>query len=162
MNRLPIILLLPLLVSACATSYSSKGLTGGFSETQLAPNSWRVTFAGNGYTSRERAADFTLLRCAELALDNGFTHFVIVDASQATDHSSYTMPGSSTTQVSGYQYGNRFSATAQTSTRPGQTLHFAKPSNSNTIVCLKAAPPDGTFAYDAQFLWDSLSEKYKI
>src|SRR5437764_1386447 len=56
-----------LLFVACATPYQRHGFTGGFSESQLDENVFRVNFRGNGYTSPERAADFTLLRSAELA-----------------------------------------------------------------------------------------------
>jgi hypothetical protein len=34
----------------CATGYQAQGFTGGFDETQLSPNVYRVTFKGNGYT----------------------------------------------------------------------------------------------------------------
>jgi hypothetical protein len=46
-----------------------------------------LTFKGNGYTSRERATDFNLLRCAEVCLENGYKYFVIVDGKEcANDH----------------------------------------------------------------------------
>ena len=49
-------------MQSCATTYQSEGLTGGFSETQLDENIFRVTFYGNGYTGKERVTDFALLR----------------------------------------------------------------------------------------------------
>ncbi len=49
-------------LSGCATSYQQRGFAGGYSETQLAPDVFRVNFEGNGYTSSERAQDFALLR----------------------------------------------------------------------------------------------------
>lgn len=61
-----------LLLEGCATSHQEKGFTGGYSETQLAPDVFRVNFAGNGYTSSERAQDFALLRAAELSLVHEF------------------------------------------------------------------------------------------
>jgi hypothetical protein len=62
-------------LSACATAYQRDGFTGGFSETQLDENVWRVTFEGNGYTREQRAEDFALLRSAELTLEKGFYAF---------------------------------------------------------------------------------------
>ena len=50
----------PLLVAACATTYQPSGLTGGFDEVQLDTNVYQVSFRGNGYTSAERAADLCL------------------------------------------------------------------------------------------------------
>lgn len=67
-----------LLVAGC-TSYQPRGVTGGFSETQMSPTLYQVRFVGNGYTSEERATEFFLRRCAEIALENGFRYFVITD-----------------------------------------------------------------------------------
>jgi hypothetical protein len=62
-----------MLVAACATPYQSRGLAGGFSETQLSENMFQVYFRGNGYTREERVDDFALLRSAELAEEHGFS-----------------------------------------------------------------------------------------
>ena len=67
------------IVCACATSYQSKRMSGGFSETRLGENVFQVSFRGNAYTHEERVADFTLLRSADLTLENSFRYFVIVD-----------------------------------------------------------------------------------
>jgi hypothetical protein len=65
------------LLAACATAYQQKGLTGGFDETQLDRDVFRVTFKGNGYTAPERATDLALLRCAEITLANGHKYFAV-------------------------------------------------------------------------------------
>jgi len=62
------LLILPLIIVGCATGYHQNGFTGGFSETRLAPDVFRITFRGNGYTSAERAQDFALLHASELVL----------------------------------------------------------------------------------------------
>jgi len=64
----------------CAKAYQPKGLSGGFSETQVGENSFNVYFRGNGQTHEERAEDFTLLRSAEVALAHGYQYFIIVDS----------------------------------------------------------------------------------
>ena len=61
----------------CATGYSPKGLTGGFSETRLSDRSYQVRFEGNSMASQERVSAFLLRRCAELALENGFRWFAL-------------------------------------------------------------------------------------
>ena len=68
--KLRIFSLIPLAAAllGCATAYQPQGLSGGFTETQLAPDVWRVSFSGNGYTKGERAEDFAMLRSAELTL----------------------------------------------------------------------------------------------
>lgn len=73
--------LLPLavlaLISGCATAYQKDGITGGFVDTRLAPDMVRVTFAGNGFTSDQKATDFALLRAAELCAESGCGFFSV-------------------------------------------------------------------------------------
>lgn len=66
------------IISSCATSYSHKGLTGGYSETRLGEDTYSVRFQGNGYTSADKAGDFCLLRCAEITKENGYTYFKLI------------------------------------------------------------------------------------
>lgn len=77
---------LALLVAGCAgtpTPYqpisSASRSEGGYSEVQLAPDRFRVTFAGNSFTSRERVEASLLYRAAELTLQQGNDWFVIED-----------------------------------------------------------------------------------
>jgi hypothetical protein len=50
----------------------------GYSETRLDKNKFRVTFRGNSLTKRETVEDYLLYRAAELTLQNGFSHFLII------------------------------------------------------------------------------------
>ena len=93
------LILVALLLHGCATPYQQTGLTGGFSETQLDENVWTVTFKGNGYTSRERATDFNLLRCAEICLENGYRYFMIVEGKEYSKEGFYTAPTNSYTTL---------------------------------------------------------------
>ncbi len=65
-------------LSACATPYGKEGLTGGYSEKQLSPDIWRVTFGGNGFTTQETVQTFWLYRSANLTLEQGFQGFKIL------------------------------------------------------------------------------------
>ena len=159
-------------LAGCATAYQAEGLSGGFSEAQLDENVFQVTFKGNGYTARDRANDFALLRSAEIALDKGYKYFVIVDAQQYSKNSSYTTPTVATTNVnansygSAYGYGNTMNysgntyGTATTTYSGGQTFHISKPGTTNIIACFKDKPEG--FSYNAEFLVKSLKEKYKL
>ena len=62
MTNILILITIAVLSAGCATAYQKQGLTGGFSETQLGENVFQISFKGNGYTSQDRASDFTLLR----------------------------------------------------------------------------------------------------
>lgn len=116
------------LLSGCATSYKEKGLTGGYSETQLGENIFKVSFRGNGFTSQERASDYTLLRSAELTLENGYRYFIIVDYQENVKLSTYTTPSVSDTDVNVYNSGDHVYGNATTTTYGGQTYTISKPS----------------------------------
>jgi hypothetical protein len=122
-------------LTACATAYQPEGFSGGFTETQLDKNVFRVSFRGNGYTRADRAEEMVLLRSAELTLKNGFTHFAIVDGRSRTDYSAFTTPTQSSTTGTVSTYGNTSYLNAQTRTTGGQTFIAAKPSSTNTIIC---------------------------
>lgn len=150
------------LIAGCATGYQAQSFSGGFSETQLDKNVFRVTFKGNGYTQSERVEDFALLRSAELTLKNGFSHFAIVDGRQGAEYGVMTTPMQSYTTGSVTAYGNTAYGSTQTTTTGGQSFIIKKPSSTNTIVCFNGKPENGMFAYDAKFIYDSLSAKYGV
>ncbi|MEA2031519.1 MAG: hypothetical protein U9N55_08025 [candidate division Zixibacteria bacterium] len=147
---------------SCATAYKQQGFTGGYSETRLDNNVFRVTFKGNGYTSHERATDFCLLRSAELALYYEYSYFIIVDASEYTAKSTYTTPTRSRTNVTVSSYGNTSYGNANTTTYGGQTYLITKPRSTNTIVCFREKSDIGGLVYNAKFIKTSISDKYNI
>jgi hypothetical protein len=97
MRHCLLVVALGALTTGCATTYHTQSLTGGFTETRLDENVFQVRFAGNGYTSRERAADFCLLRCCELAQQYGYAYLIVVDSAHYTKDSAYTTPTTATT-----------------------------------------------------------------
>lgn len=74
-----------LLASGCTTSTpyqplsASSPVSGGYTDQRLAENRFRVTFAGNTLTSRERVETYLLFRAAELTVEQGYDWFVVVD-----------------------------------------------------------------------------------
>jgi hypothetical protein len=75
-----------LLLSACATAYQPDNWTGGFTDTRLAEDVYRIRFAGNGYTTKETVQTYWLYHCAQFALQMGYDGFRIrsqVDLSAA-------------------------------------------------------------------------------
>lgn len=61
-----------IVVGGCATTYQSVAFTGGYEETRLDENVFSIFFRGNGFTSSQRAQDFTFLRSSELTLQYGY------------------------------------------------------------------------------------------
>jgi hypothetical protein len=131
-----LILLIMISVVSCSTGYKSSGFSGGYTETQLSENAFKVRFKGNGYTSRERASDFCLLRCAEITELNGFTHFIIVDENQ---YSKKNLA----------KFGENY-----------QIVN--KPSSENTILCFKGAPDMNTIVYSVSFVKRKIKSQYNI
>lgn len=81
-------------LSACATAtpyqpnIPGQQTSGGFSEVQIEPDRFRVTFTGNSLTSRETVEGYLLYRAAELTVQQGDDYFVIAD--RQTDRKSRT------------------------------------------------------------------------
>jgi hypothetical protein len=71
---------LALLLAGCAQPalYAPReaGRSTGYTDRELAPGRWRVTFTGNAVTPREQVEDYLLLRAAEVTLAHGGTHFL--------------------------------------------------------------------------------------
>lgn len=66
-------------LSGCtSTPYQPTGMTGGYRELQIREDVWRVTFGGNGFTTRESVQTYWLYRCAELAIEKGYDGFEIL------------------------------------------------------------------------------------
>ncbi len=157
-----LVLILAIMIGGCATTYQRVGLTGGYSETQLGENVFQVSFRGNGYTSYQRTSDFSLLRSAEVALENGYNYFIIVDSEKYSKTGTYTTPTRSYTTGSAYDYGNYAYGSATTTTYGGQTYFISKPRAVNTIVCFKEKPDINGIVYNSEFVVKSIRTKYGI
>jgi len=140
MGKLLFVAVVALLGTACATGYGASGVTGGYTDTRLAPNVWRVSYSGNGYTSDARAVNFTMLRSAELALAHGFRYFVVAESRDT---------GTSDTRL----FVNKYSAQTQTHHYPGQ---------NQTIVCFAEQPEGKGLVYDAAFVRESIAKEYEL
>jgi hypothetical protein len=86
MKRVLIAAAAALLVAGCetATPYQPLGAhnsqaSGGYSEQQIEGDRWRVSFAGNSLTARERVERYLLFRAAQLTTENGYDWFQTAD-----------------------------------------------------------------------------------
>lgn len=76
-----------LAVSACAVtptpyqpaSAGSRANAYGYSDQQIEPDRFRVSFAGNSYTERETVERYLLYRAAQLTVERGYDHFILAD-----------------------------------------------------------------------------------
>lgn len=157
---------IPLLISACATSYQSKGLTGGFTDFRLDANTYRVTFEGNGHTSRQTVETYLLYRCAELTAQSGYDYFLTINSDTEARHNVVTTPGSYNSNTTGYAsgFGNMAygSATTRGTFSPGQSFVHTKYGASAVIKVFKGDKPgDNPNAYNANEVLKYLGSQVK-
>lgn len=88
-----------LLVAGCATETRYRPATGqgfnrtGYSDRQIEPNRFIVSFAGNSVTSRDTVERYLFFRAAELTLQQGFDYFVMADRDTQLQSRTYSTPG---------------------------------------------------------------------
>lgn len=154
---IPVILFL----TSCATGYHSQGfLGGGYSEITTNPDSFIVTFKGNGYTSQERALRYVLLRASELTIKNSYKYFVVVSSLDQTSSYKYSNTYADTSgSASTYAYSNYANTlvkgSGSSSTYSGVVV---KPGTSIRIKCYKEKPQNDD-AIDAEFYWKANKEE---
>ena len=78
-RRLVAAALVAALAGACASAYAPESLTGGYTDKELSPAVYWVSYAGNGYTTEETVQTYWLHHCAELTLSKGYDGFEIID-----------------------------------------------------------------------------------
>lgn len=162
MKKLAIVMALTALgLSGCATTYQTRGFSGGYSDTQLAPDEFIVNFNGNGFTSSERASDFALLRAADLTEGAGYWYFTIAQAQDDGSYSTVVVPGYSQTTVHGYGSGHSFHAVASTWGTGPIGIPIFKPHSKLLIHCYHDKPA-GVQAFEATYIEDSIRTKYGI
>ena len=96
-----------LALGACATSTTyapaNERSAYGFSEQRIENDRFRITFRGNSSTTRETVETYLLYRAAELTLENGYDHFVVVE-----DETERSTSYRGTTDPFGYGPGGAF------------------------------------------------------
>ena len=88
-----------LMVAGCATETTYRPATGqgfnrqGYSDRQIEPGRFLVSFAGNSVTSRDTVERYLFFRAAELTLQNGYDYFVMADRDTNLQSRTYSTPG---------------------------------------------------------------------
>jgi hypothetical protein len=88
-----------LLLAGCQTETTFRPATGhgfyseGYSERQIQPDRFIVSFAGNSVTSRDTVERYLFFRAAQLTLQQGYDNFVLADRDTKLRQRTYTTPG---------------------------------------------------------------------
>ena len=90
-----VVICLPIFLVSCATGYQPLNDSSGYWDEQIenTANRFTIGYDGNKWHSdpvnrKEKIKDLTLLRSAEVALENGFKYFVISDSKAYTEKTS--------------------------------------------------------------------------
>lgn len=97
-----------------------------------------------------------LLRAAELAIENGFTHYRIVNGSVRGQTQVYTTPGTIDTTANASVYGNSAFGTSFTTYNPPQQHTSTTQHGAMIVQMLSEAAPG---ALDAKLIYDQLYPK---
>ncbi len=151
-----------LALSACASGPTAYGPVNadsslGFKHTQIQSDRARVSFTAKDPVE---AQDYALLRAAELTLDQGFSHFKIIDG-YVTDNTGRRSPLSTRVGVGvgsgGYRYGG-----SRTNVGVGigvddidRVLNGDKFTNTIEVMLLHSGTSDPD-VYDAQSVASSI------
>ncbi|OGT05854.1 MAG: hypothetical protein A2103_03770 [Gammaproteobacteria bacterium GWF2_41_13] len=163
MKIMPLILCV-FILAACATPYQPMGYRGGYSNMQLSDDIYKVTFAGNGFSSREYVNDLLLYRCAELANENRYDYFLMLNDSENKTESQYTTPSTISSQSTGFSSGsfsgNTYSGSNYENTNAviqnGQTYNISKYDGAVIIKLLHDNKKE-PFAFKAQTILNQIS-----
>ncbi|RYD65526.1 MAG: hypothetical protein EOP58_07315 [Sphingomonadales bacterium] len=84
-------------LSGCmtATPYqpATASSSGGYSDQQIESDRFQVSFRGNSLTARETVERYLLFRAAELTVQKGFDHFILVSKDTEKTSETYRTPG---------------------------------------------------------------------
>ena len=148
------------LLISCATPYQPKGSMGGFYETRINENVYRVSFKGNAYTSLEKATYFTMLRSAELTLEKGYYHFLVIDEEQYFKEVTSKTPDRTSYSTRVRKSADRIRLKVTVKNYPGQEITTYKPRSSNTIMMFKYPPTDEYF--DARYVIRTIKNEFNL
>jgi len=138
---LPVFLLI-MLLGGCATPLQPDNHVERISTTWLDANLFIVAYPRQ--STDDEIVDLTLLRSAEVALQNGFNYFIVVRTAESIATSSDGLT----------------SAAVEFIEHKGMRYYPTNPASSNTIVGFRHRPQG--FAYVALFVKASLRAKYDL
>lgn len=141
------------LLAGCQTPYQEIGFEGGVTAMPIAQDTYRIVARGNGFTDPVIVQDYALLKAAEVTLQSGNSHFVVLSGADATQVSVGQTPGTVQTNIIG--------RTAFSTYTPGVTYDIVKPGQDllirvGNIPTGISAPPN---AFVAQQVFDAISPR---
>ncbi|OBT16812.1 hypothetical protein A9264_11070 [Vibrio sp. UCD-FRSSP16_10] len=144
-RNVSLITVLAFMLTACATPYGTKKsfwtFGKGFETTQIASDSWQISFVGNSYTDRSKLRKYIMYKSAELCHQANYPYFTYT--TELTNRDSVGQVGV------GHTMSNDFVIGTSSSLREGSSVVevtglASKPSSSTNRV------------YDTEFILNHL------
>jgi hypothetical protein len=166
-----LILAVWVIAAGCAapqpTPYQPLQDSGGYEETRLQEDMYRVSFRGNRYTAEQDVIDLLYLRCAELTLDAGYSHFEVVADYGSLQFRATPYHRDEPPAGPGMRSGFRSSFWIGTGPPGYDPVYVAEPHDRLAMFVIRMSkggevpPPAGTGGsfLDARYLADSLAPK---
>jgi len=153
-----------LALTACATGPSAYGPANGnsmgFENTQIEKDRFRIAYTGR---SEAEARDYALLRAAEIALNEGYSHFKVLGGNVSSNGGG--SPVSSRIGIGigsgGYGWGRRGGTRTNVNLGIGihdvaRALEGTKVTESIEVVLKRSGGGDDPAVYDAKSVTESI------
>ena len=135
-----------------------RGLTGGYSNTQLDKDIYKISFRGNGFTSLEKVQDLLLYRCAELTESKGYKYFAILNSNTSHKDASFSMPDTVSSQ-SFRNFDNSYNTFS--TINHGQSFESSK-YRQDVIIKMLRNKNKFSNAFSAYYVKKNLGQKMKM
>lgn len=160
-------------LSACSVLSPYMRLSSGdngYTDQQLGPDTFQVSFRSAHPGGVVTANDLVLLRSAEITLTHGFRYFVVTSEDRDIKTMTFHTAGQETTTsktevVKREELGERERTTTTTTTyTPPKTVVLKHPEVTQVIRCYTEPPREsgGRMVYDAEFLWKEIGRTYSV
>ena len=91
MKKLLLAIVLPLIITGCATKYHQKNLFGGYSDQKFEKDVYQVGFDASLFTDKDRIEQFIQYRSAEIVIEQGYQFYTIIDNYTHTSPNTVTI-----------------------------------------------------------------------
>jgi len=91
MKKLIIVILIPYLITGCATTYHQKNLCGGYSDQKFENDVYHIGFDASVFTDPDDIEQYIQYRSAEIVIEQGYQYYTIIDNYTPSSRNSITI-----------------------------------------------------------------------
>ena len=79
MKKLLLVMILPYLITGCATTYHQQNLFGGYSDQKFEKDIYQVGFDASFFTDKDMIEQFIQYRSAEIVVEQGYQYYTVIN-----------------------------------------------------------------------------------